>query len=115
MSSNLKPILSSGLGQYASSDPNGIAAFGPDASAKAREMLAMAKRKAEEAGFELVLSDANPQDPDDTMRRFAETLKSRDFVAVNIGFGLRGHKGRWQEKSKYTKREEPMANEESRT
>lgn len=89
----LKPILSSGLGQYASSDPNGVAAFGPDASAKAKEMLVAAKQKAEEAGFELVLSDANPADPEDTMRRFAETLRSREFVAVNVGFGLRGHKG----------------------
>lgn len=95
MSSTLKPILSSGLGQYASQDPNGIAAFGPDASAKAKEMLSMAKQKAEEAGFELVLSDANPQDPEDTMKRFTDTLKSRDFVAVNVGFGLRGHKGEY--------------------
>lgn len=93
MSSNLKPILSSGLGQYASSDPNGVAAFGADASAKAQEMLAAAKQEAEEAGFELVLSDANPQDPEDTIKRFTETLKSRAFVAVNVGFGLRGHKG----------------------
>lgn len=95
--STLKPILSSGLGQYASSDPNGIAAFGPDASAKAKEMLAAAREKAEKAGFELVLSDANPQDPEDTVRRFTETLRGRDFVAVNIGFGLRGHKGKCED------------------
>ena len=92
----LKPVLSSGLGKFASNDPNGVAQFGPDASAKAQEMLTASRQKAEEAGFELVLSDANPQDPEDTLRRFLDTLKSRDFVAVNIGFGLRGHKGGWQ-------------------
>lgn len=96
MSTPLKPVLSCGLGQYASSDAAGVAAFGPDASGKAKEMLAVAKQKAEESGFELVMCDANPQDPEDTMKRLRETLESRDFVAVNIGFGLRGHKGEWQ-------------------
>lgn len=91
----LKPILSSGLGQFASADPNGIAAFGPDAAAKAQEMLAAATRDAAAAGFELVLSDANPADPEDTVRRFGEALRAREFVAVNVGFGLRGHKGEW--------------------
>lgn len=33
------------------------------------------------------------QDPEDSLRRFTETLKSREFVGVNIGYGVRGHKG----------------------
>ena len=94
MPTPLKSILSSCLGQYASSDPNSQAAFGGDVGAKVREMLAIAHQKAEDAGFELVMCDANPQDHEDTMRRFTETLKSREFVAVNVGFGLRGHKGK---------------------
>lgn len=98
MSKPQKAIISSGLGQFAGSDPNAKAHFGPDTQAKVKEMLANSIRKANEAGFDVIAVDANPQDPEDTMKRFSETLREReDVVGVNIGFGLRGHKGMYCE------------------
>ena len=93
MASNRKAIITSGLGQFAANDPNAQAVFGPNAGAKAQELLQMSVDKANEAGFELMRVDANPQDPEDTLKRFTDTLRSREFVGVNIGYGLRGHKG----------------------
>ena len=88
-----KYIITCGLGAFAANDPNAQAHFGPNAGQKAQELLAISTEKANKAGFELVRCDANPQDPEDTMDRFVETLRSREFVGLNIGFGLRGHKG----------------------
>lgn len=89
-----KAILTSGLGQFAANDPNAQAHFGPNAGAKTQELLQQSVEKANHAGFDIVRCDANPQDPEDTMKRFTETLRSRDdIVGVNIGYGLRGHKG----------------------
>jgi hypothetical protein len=93
MASPRKTILSSGLGQFAGSDKNAMAHFGPDAQGKVKELLASSIQKAKDAGFDVVAVDANPQDPEDTMKRFTETLEQREVVGVNIGFGLRGHKG----------------------
>ena len=93
MSPERKAILTSGLGGFATNDPNAQAVFGPNAGAKAQELLQISTDKANAAGFDLVRCDANPQDPDDTLKRFTETLQSRKFVGVNIGYGLRGHKG----------------------
>ena len=93
MSSERKAILTSGLGGFATNDPNAQAHFGPNAGAKAKELLQISTEKANAAGFDLVRCDANPQDPDDTLKRFTEALQSRHFAGVNIGYGLRGHKG----------------------
>lgn len=94
MSERKKAIISSGLGQYAANDPNAQAHFGPDAQAKVKELLATSIRKANEAGFDVIAVDANPKDAEDTLKRFSETLRERqDVVGVNIGYGLRGHKG----------------------
>ncbi|KAK3679591.1 hypothetical protein LTR37_021388 [Vermiconidia calcicola] len=87
-----KYIITCGLGAFAANDTNAQAHFGPNAGQKAQELLAISTERANKAGFELVRCDANPQDPDDTMKRFVETLRSREFVGLNIGFGLRGHK-----------------------
>ncbi len=35
----------------------------------------------------------NPNDPADSIKRFVEELKNGNFVGVNIGYGVRGHKG----------------------
>ena len=94
MATERKAILSSGLGQFAVNDPNAQAVFGPNASEKAQELLAISTEKANKAGFDLVRCDANTSDYADTIKRFTETMKSRDFVGLNIGYGLRGHKGR---------------------
>lgn len=88
-----KAILTSGLGAFATNDPNAHAVFGPNAGAKAQELLQTSIDKANAAGFDLVRCDANTQDYDDTLQRFTETLNSRKFVGLNIGYGLRGHKG----------------------
>lgn len=93
MSSERKAILTSGLGGFAAKDPNAQAVFGPNAGAKAQELLQITTEKANAAGFDLVRCDANTQDPEDTLKRFTETLQSRKFAGVNIGYGLRGHKG----------------------
>ena len=93
MASERKAILTSGLGGFATNDPNAQAVFGPNAGAKAQELLQTSIDKANAAGFDLVRCDANAQDPEDTLQRFREALQSRKFVGVNIGFGLRGHKG----------------------
>lgn len=93
MASNRKAIITSGLGQFASNDPNAQAHFGPNASAKAQELLQKSIEKANEAGFDIIRVDANPQDPDDTLKRFTDTLREREVVGVNIGYGLRGHQG----------------------
>jgi hypothetical protein len=94
MSSERKAILTSGLGSFATNDPNAQAVFGPNAGAKAKELLQISTEKANAAGFDLIRCDANPQDPEDTLKRFTETLQSRKFAGVNIGYGLRGHKGK---------------------
>ena len=73
--------------------PNAQAAFGPNAAAKAQEALQITTEKANAAGFDLVRCDANTEDPEDALKRFTETLQSRKFAGVNIGYGLRGHKG----------------------
>ena len=96
MASKRKAILTSGLGKFATNDPNAQAVFGPNAGEKARELLQMSINKANEAGFELATVDANPQDPEDTLKRFTDMLRSREFVGVNIGYGLRGHKGDYE-------------------
>ena len=93
MASERKAILTSGLGGFATNDPNAQAVFGGNAGAKAQELLQTSIDKANAAGFDLVRWDANPQDPEDTLKRFTQTLQSRKFVGVNIGYGLRGHKG----------------------
>ena len=93
MASERKAILTSGLGGFATNDPNAQAVFGANASAKAQELLQTSIDKANAAGFDLVRCDANTQDPEDTLKRFIETLQGRKFVGVNIGYGLRGHKG----------------------
>lgn len=92
MSSPKKVIISSGLGQFSANDPNAQAHFGPDAQAKVKALLASSIEKANQAGFDVVAVDANPQDPEDTLKRFSEALQSREAVGVNIGYGLRGHK-----------------------
>ena len=93
MSTPRKLILSAGLGRFASFDANAQANFGADAGAKAREQLSISIEKAREAGFELVTVDIDPRDPRDSLARFLDELKGREFVGVNIGYGLRGHKG----------------------
>ena len=93
MSSENKAILSAGLGRFAALDPNGAAKFGPDAGVKARELLDISIEKAKQAGFDLVTVDINTQDPEDSLKRFTDELKSRKYAGVNIGYGVRGHKG----------------------
>ncbi|KAK4544107.1 hypothetical protein LTR36_004605 [Oleoguttula mirabilis] len=93
MASEPKYILSAGLGRFAALDPNAKAHFGPDAGAKTKEMLATSISKARAAGFEVIGVDINPQDPDDSLKRFTEQLQSsREWVGVNVGYGVRGHK-----------------------
>jgi len=87
-----KKILSVGLGRFASFDANAIANFGPDAGKTTKGLLQSSIEKANAAGFEIVAEDANPRDPEDTLRRLTETLQSGDYVGVNIGYGLRGNK-----------------------
>ncbi|KAK3641772.1 hypothetical protein LTR56_011099 [Elasticomyces elasticus] len=78
-----KYILSAGLGRFASMDANAAKHFGPGAGEKARELLAGSIAKAKAAGFEVI---------EDTLRRFTEQLSSRKWAAVNVGYGVRGHK-----------------------
>ncbi|KAK5170156.1 uncharacterized protein LTR77_004741 [Saxophila tyrrhenica] len=92
MAAPRKTIISSGLGQYAGSDANALKHFGADAQSKVKAMLAESIQKANDAGFDVIAVDANPQDPEDTMKRFTEALKSHEAVGFNVGFGLRGHK-----------------------
>ncbi|KAK5119559.1 hypothetical protein LTR85_007387 [Meristemomyces frigidus] len=92
MASGPKYILSAGFGRFAAMDPNAQAHFGPDAGAKTKEMLATSISKARAAGFEVIGVDMNPKDPEDSLKRFTEQLQSRDFVGVNVGYGVRGHK-----------------------
>ncbi|TKA82949.1 hypothetical protein B0A55_01325 [Friedmanniomyces simplex] len=92
MSSEPKYILSAGLGRFASQDANAAKHFGPQASEKTRELLATSIAKAHDAGFEVIGEDVNPSDPDDTIKRFAAQLESRKWVAVNVGYGVRGNK-----------------------
>ncbi|KAK3115620.1 hypothetical protein LTR53_004827 [Teratosphaeriaceae sp. CCFEE 6253] len=87
-----KYILSAGLGRYASLDANAAQRFGPDASTKTRELLAGSIALANAAGFEIVAEDVNPQDPEGTLQRMTDQLRSREWAAVNVGFGVRGHK-----------------------
>ncbi|KAK0362567.1 hypothetical protein LTR91_020634 [Friedmanniomyces endolithicus] len=87
-----KYILSAGLGRFASQDANAAKHFGPQASEKTRELLAISIAQAREAGFEVIGEDVNPSDPDDTIKRFSAQLESRQWVAVNVGYGIRGHK-----------------------
>ena len=92
MAPSTRYILSAGFGRYAQFDANAQARFGPDAGAKARELLATSISKAREAGFEVTACDINPQDPDDSLKRFVEALESREWSGVNVGYGVRGHK-----------------------
>lgn len=92
MASGPKYILSAGLGRFAALDPNARAHFGPDAGAKTKEMLASSISKARAAGFEVIGEDVNPQDPEDTIKRFVDQLQSRKWVGLNVGYGVRGHK-----------------------
>lgn len=92
MDAQKRKILSMGLGRFAAYDPNAIARFGPDTGATVKQLLQSSIDKANAAGFEVVTVDANPQDPEDTLKRLAATLKDGNFVGINIGFGLRGHK-----------------------
>ncbi|KAK5686338.1 hypothetical protein LTS10_002455 [Elasticomyces elasticus] len=87
-----KYILSAGLGRFASMDANAAKHFGPGAGEKARELLAGSIAKAKAAGFEVIGEDVDPTDPEDTIRRFTEQLSSRKWAAVNVGYGVRGHK-----------------------
>jgi len=92
MASELRYILSAGFGRFADGDPNAQHRFGPDAGAKVKEMLTASIAKAREAGFEVINEDINPQDPEYSLKRFTQQLESRQWVAVNVGFGVRGHK-----------------------
>lgn len=111
MATKRKAILSAGFGRFATLSPSAQQQFGPDAGTKAKELLATSVKKAEDAGFDLVTVDMNrrssfyvnplkmssdshiAQDFEDSLHRFTETLKSRQFDGVNIGYGVRGHKG----------------------
>ncbi|KAK4552126.1 hypothetical protein LTR86_010662 [Recurvomyces mirabilis] len=88
----LKPILSAGFGRFASNNAFGQARFGPNAGDKALELLATSIAKAREAGFEILAEDMNPQDIEDSLRRFERRLMEREWVAVNFGYGVRGVK-----------------------
>ena len=94
MSKPRKAILSAGLGRFAAMDANAQAHFGPDAGAKTKELLNQSIEKANQAGFDIVQIDVNPNDPEDTMKRYTEALQSRKIDGVNIGYGVRGHKGK---------------------
>ena len=85
-------ILSAGLGRYATMDASAAQRFGPNAGETARTLLAQSISAAREAGFEVIGEDVNPNDPEDTARRFVERLRERDWAAVNVGYGVRGHK-----------------------
>ncbi|KAK5129931.1 hypothetical protein LTR08_002691 [Meristemomyces frigidus] len=85
-------ILSAGFGRYATHDPNALARFGPDAGHKVKELLARSISQARAAGFEVLPTDINPEDPADSLKRFVEALQSREWSGVNVGFGVRGHK-----------------------
>ncbi|KAK0268172.1 hypothetical protein LTR91_015388 [Friedmanniomyces endolithicus] len=87
-----KYILSAGLGRFASQDVNAAKNFGPQASEKTRELLALSIAQARDAGFEIIGEDVDPNEPDDTIKRFSTRLESRQWVAVNVGFGIRGNK-----------------------
>ena len=89
MTEERKAILSAGLGHFATTDPNAQARFGANAGAKARELLAISIEKANQAGFDVVPVDVNPKDPEDTLKRFTDQLRSREFVGINIGYGVR--------------------------
>lgn len=93
MTTPRKAILSAGFGRFASFDPNAQAAFGADAGARVKELLAISVEKANQAGFDITSVDINPQDPEDSLKRFIDELKRREYVGVNIGYGVRGHKG----------------------
>lgn len=93
MAAPRKAILSCGLGRFAANDPNAQAHFGPDAGAKTHELLQSSIAKASQAGFDIVMIDANPADPDDTLQRLTKAMRDQDIAGVNIGYGLRGHKG----------------------
>ncbi|KAI7299828.1 hypothetical protein KC340_g13628 [Hortaea werneckii] len=89
-------ILSAGFGRFAQTDPNATAHFGPNAGAHVRELLQNSIAQARAAGFEIIPCDINPQDPEDSFQRFAAELhrspEERQWVGVNFGFGVRGHK-----------------------
>ncbi|KAF2485627.1 hypothetical protein BDY17DRAFT_293984 [Neohortaea acidophila] len=85
-------ILTAGLGRFAATDANAQAHFGPGAGERARELLATSVEKAKNAGFDVVTIDINPNEPGESLDRFLSTLRSGDFVGVNIGYGVRGHK-----------------------
>ncbi|KAK3115985.1 hypothetical protein LTR53_004099 [Teratosphaeriaceae sp. CCFEE 6253] len=87
-----KFILSAGLGRYASLDANAAKHFGPGAGEKARALLAGSIAQANAAGFEIVPEDVNPQDPEGSIQRLVDQLRRREWAAVNVGFGVRGHK-----------------------
>ncbi|GAB1734207.1 hypothetical protein NU195Hw_g9552t1 [Hortaea werneckii] len=90
-------ILSAGFGRFAQTDPNATAHFGPNAGAHVRELLQSSISQARAAGFEIIPCDINPQDPEESFQRFAAELhrspeEGRQWVGVNFGFGVRGHK-----------------------
>ncbi|KAI7090653.1 Palmitoyltransferase akr1, ankyrin repeat-containing protein akr1 [Hortaea werneckii] len=89
-------ILSAGFGRFAQTDPNATAHFGPNAGAHVRELLQNSIVQARAAGFEIIPCDINPQDPEESFQRFAAELhrprEERQWVGVNFGFGVRGHK-----------------------
>lgn len=88
-----KHILSAGLGRYAAIDAAAQARFGPDAGNTAKKLFESSVTQARAAGFEIISVDINPQDPEESLKRFTDELRSRsEWSGVNVGYGVRGHK-----------------------
>ena len=77
-----KTVLLAGLGRY-----------GPPADASANLEKGQAElKRAHEAGYETSLLELNPDDVTGSLAALQEALRSKEYDAFLIGFGVRGKK-----------------------
>ncbi|KAK5118498.1 hypothetical protein LTR62_003013 [Meristemomyces frigidus] len=87
-----KYILSAGFGRFASTNAAAQALLGPNPGETALKLLQASVTEAKAAGFIIESEDMNPADVKDSLVRFTARLREREWMAVNIGYGVRGVK-----------------------
>ncbi|TKA76586.1 hypothetical protein B0A55_04052 [Friedmanniomyces simplex] len=90
MATHRKSILAATFGEYVQQDPDLVASYGGEDNIK--KIVASLIQQASAAGFDVDTFAFNPQEPEDSIKRLEEKLRSRDWDGMLIGWGLRGNK-----------------------
>ena len=85
-----RSILTVALGRYIATNASSQTAFGD--IDRVKQMVAAAHASVHEAGFDSDMIDLNPEEHKDSINRLSEKLRSRQYDAMLVGYGIRGNR-----------------------